>query len=346
MPDFKLVAPFEPTGDQPKAIEALTEGLAKGLKDQVLLGVTGSGKSLAGDEPVLIGRQDDYGSVRWSVEPIGPLVNDALGERPTYVDDHGTSVGFAVPTAPGYLAMTVDPATFMPAIWRVTAFSKHAAPTKLWRVRTSDGRAVTVTGDHNFVRLDTGALLETVRTSDLKPGDRLPLPGAVPEPAGRSRMDSSEYLEGSTSAYVSGPGVLGREVGTVPRWNLARGASAPLAAIGKRSVGVLERFGETRFSAGGWFHGLPASQPLTDEWLAFLGLFVAEGHVSRRYAIIAPGAEILDRTAHPRVGYRRGDRRARPARTRDSFSDRRRDASRALRIICRREASASVLGRS
>ncbi len=45
MPDFKLVAPFEPTGDQPKAIESLSEGLAKGLTDQVLLGVTGSGKT-------------------------------------------------------------------------------------------------------------------------------------------------------------------------------------------------------------------------------------------------------------------------------------------------------------
>src|SRR6202162_1371418 len=45
MPDFKLVAPFQPTGDQPKAIESLSEGLAKGLTDQVLLGVTGSGKT-------------------------------------------------------------------------------------------------------------------------------------------------------------------------------------------------------------------------------------------------------------------------------------------------------------
>src|SRR6186997_653489 len=47
MPDFRLVAPFEPTGDQPKAIEALSEGLAKGLTDQVLLGVTGSGKTFS-----------------------------------------------------------------------------------------------------------------------------------------------------------------------------------------------------------------------------------------------------------------------------------------------------------
>jgi excinuclease ABC subunit B len=45
VPDFKLVAPFEPTGDQPAAIERLSEGLAKGTPNQVLLGVTGSGKT-------------------------------------------------------------------------------------------------------------------------------------------------------------------------------------------------------------------------------------------------------------------------------------------------------------
>ncbi|MBQ6262449.1 MAG: excinuclease ABC subunit UvrB [Clostridia bacterium] len=42
---FELHAPFAPTGDQPEAIEALTRGLQAGLKEQVLLGVTGSGKT-------------------------------------------------------------------------------------------------------------------------------------------------------------------------------------------------------------------------------------------------------------------------------------------------------------
>src|SRR4051795_10569721 len=45
MPDFKLEAPFKPTGDQPSAIAKLTESLGKGNKFQTLLGVTGSGKS-------------------------------------------------------------------------------------------------------------------------------------------------------------------------------------------------------------------------------------------------------------------------------------------------------------
>ena len=43
--DFKLVSPFEPTGDQPQAIRQLTEGLQSGARAQTLLGVTGSGKT-------------------------------------------------------------------------------------------------------------------------------------------------------------------------------------------------------------------------------------------------------------------------------------------------------------
>ena len=42
---FKLVSKYKPAGDQPKAIENLVEGLEDGLKNQVLLGVTGSGKT-------------------------------------------------------------------------------------------------------------------------------------------------------------------------------------------------------------------------------------------------------------------------------------------------------------
>ena len=43
--DFKLHAPYSATGDQPEAIEKLTQGLKNGMREQVLLGVTGSGKT-------------------------------------------------------------------------------------------------------------------------------------------------------------------------------------------------------------------------------------------------------------------------------------------------------------
>ena len=42
---FKLHSKFKPTGDQPEAIEKLVDGFRNGLREQVLLGVTGSGKT-------------------------------------------------------------------------------------------------------------------------------------------------------------------------------------------------------------------------------------------------------------------------------------------------------------
>ncbi|MBC8151528.1 MAG: DEAD/DEAH box helicase family protein, partial [Bacteroidetes bacterium] len=43
--NFKLTSDFQPTGDQPTAIEQLVKGLNEGEPSQVLLGVTGSGKT-------------------------------------------------------------------------------------------------------------------------------------------------------------------------------------------------------------------------------------------------------------------------------------------------------------
>ena len=61
MPQFKVVSPFEPAGDQPAAIAKLVDGLQKGLRYQTLLGATGTGKTFvmskvieALDRPALI----------------------------------------------------------------------------------------------------------------------------------------------------------------------------------------------------------------------------------------------------------------------------------------------------
>ncbi len=45
MDHFELVSPFQPTGDQPEAIAGLVDGIKRGCREQVLLGVTGSGKT-------------------------------------------------------------------------------------------------------------------------------------------------------------------------------------------------------------------------------------------------------------------------------------------------------------
>ena len=45
MDRFQLVSDFKPSGDQPEAITALANGVQWGLREQTLLGVTGSGKT-------------------------------------------------------------------------------------------------------------------------------------------------------------------------------------------------------------------------------------------------------------------------------------------------------------
>jgi len=45
LPAFQVVSDFQPTGDQPQAIEKLVEGIERGLAHQTLLGATGTGKT-------------------------------------------------------------------------------------------------------------------------------------------------------------------------------------------------------------------------------------------------------------------------------------------------------------
>ena len=45
MPDFQIVSDYKPTGDQPRAVDLLVEGVNRGFRHQALLGVTGSGKT-------------------------------------------------------------------------------------------------------------------------------------------------------------------------------------------------------------------------------------------------------------------------------------------------------------
>ena len=58
---FQLVAPYQPAGDQPQAIERLAQGFESGLAAQTLLGVTGSGKTFT--IASVIERVQRYGNV-------------------------------------------------------------------------------------------------------------------------------------------------------------------------------------------------------------------------------------------------------------------------------------------
>src|ERR1700738_494537 len=74
---FKLEAGFEPAGDQPQAIEKLVEGVNDGLAHQTLLGVTGSGKSVGHNEPLLIA-ESKSGDMAIRLVKAGPFIDELM----------------------------------------------------------------------------------------------------------------------------------------------------------------------------------------------------------------------------------------------------------------------------
>src|SRR5512140_1840254 len=90
---FELVAPYEPAGDQPQAIAKLTEGLLAGEKHQVLLGVTGSGKTFTVaniirnvDRPTLVISHNKTLAAQLYAEFKGFFPNNAVEYFVSYFD--------------------------------------------------------------------------------------------------------------------------------------------------------------------------------------------------------------------------------------------------------------------
>jgi excinuclease ABC subunit B len=80
---FKVVAPFEPTGDQPQAIEKLSLGLSEGKRYQTLLGVTGSGKTFTMAKVI-----ERVGRPALIIEPNKTLAAQVAGELSTLFPDN------------------------------------------------------------------------------------------------------------------------------------------------------------------------------------------------------------------------------------------------------------------
>jgi len=113
---FKLISEFEPQGDQLKAIEALVKGIKNGKQFQTLLGVTGSGKSLDHDEPIIIINQ--HGMIEKI--KIGEFVENRL-TSPRRVSDS------LYQEIEGFSTVSFNPITFQLEHKEIIEISKHQA---------------------------------------------------------------------------------------------------------------------------------------------------------------------------------------------------------------------------
>src|SRR5436190_2817122 len=298
MSSFKLHRPYQPMGDQPQAIAELIAGLQQGQRYQTLLGATGTGKSLAWDEPVLIRTLTSEGSARIELRPIGPLVDEILARASSTVDKSGTEIG----SPDGVEALSFNPRTGATEWRAVTAVSRHAAPA-MFRVQTACGRQVVVTGDHNFLSLHGGEL-GLRETKDLGKDHYLPLPLSFELPSEelesidlfdlfrddpRIEIHCSWLIEWAIE-QVGWPKVraaLGRHYPNVhckrhsiahgPKW---RGIPVPIAhAILSELELQIPSDRDVMIRAIRMprrLQGLPRWLHMTDELLTFLGLMLAE----------------------------------------------------------------------
>ena len=309
---FELVSDFQPTGDQPQAIDGLVEGLKQSQRCQVLLGATGTGKSLGYDESVFVVKE--CGAERATrLAPIGELIDVLMNQYPDLVasDRNGTQILDGQNLSSTYFAQSFDPRTGCVGLHRIQAFTRHKAPVAMYRVQTACGRAATMTGDHNLWVLRAGRL-QLIMTAEAQPTDYLPVPEVLMQAGSLTTLDivaelSDQQLFVDASPAIveyvdqSGPagfaaalqvhGLSGYSKASAARYQ-RRGRGIPVAIfqdVLARTYDLGGHYDPRSARVGGKrsANSLPAQLELTPELLRLIGYYLAEGTAQRGYIIIA-----------------------------------------------------------
>src|SRR3989338_3875637 len=170
--EFKLNTKFKPTGDQPHAIKQLVKNLTSGIRDQVLLGVTGSGKSITPETPVVVKLNG-----KTTCNPIGRFVDELFQKYPDkirVIEDSEIIFTDSIKKEKYIETISLNPKNKQTEWKAVTQLVRHTSPKNLYEVKTTCGREITVTGDHNFWVLRKGKLT-LMPTKEIKKTDFIPL---------------------------------------------------------------------------------------------------------------------------------------------------------------------------
>ncbi len=287
MGDFQVISNYRPSGDQPTAIDKLAAGVRRGDRFQTLLGATGTGKSVAWDEPVTV----HMGGEHYYRGAIGGLIDRFLGlEQPTE---------FAEATPPGSWRVLAWNAGDGHSEWRrITGLSRHHSPETLFRLTSACGRGVTVTAGHSVWVLRDGRLC-LLPGDQVQVGDALPVPTDLPEPAEpllhlnllqhldrQARSVSVRARAGSVTALALRATM--NDHYAAPRtkaWSIGRGEGFSMAAAN----GLMERGAVSLADLS--LHGKRDTQPamleLTPELGIVFGQYLAEGHGAARFALLS-----------------------------------------------------------
>jgi len=290
--DFKVISNYKPSGDQPAAIDKLAAGIRNRDKYQTLLGATGTGKSVAWDEPVTVA----LGGDQYYRGPIGALIDGVFGP-----DQSEASQECLPPTAWKILAW--DAATGHVAWQPVTGLSRHRSPECLFRLTAQCGREVAVTGDHSVWVLREGQV-HLLPGDQVQIGDALPVPRRIPAPAQPLQSlnlisllrTGTQGLKPTISVKMQ-PGLplpdnwksviaLHYDKPYHKQWRMrvqgegmSLAAGTALLSTGSITLGDLCLQG-SRYTR-------PAELPLNTELGVLWGQYLAEGHAADRFALLS-----------------------------------------------------------
>ncbi|MEK7172805.1 MAG: hypothetical protein AAB740_02415, partial [Patescibacteria group bacterium] len=138
---FKLVSKFKPTGDQPKAIRQLVKNLNGGSSDQVLLGVTGSGKSITSETPIFIKQNKKVINCQ-----IGPFIDNLFKNHSSLVKQEKETEIITtkqIKKENFIEALSLNPTTKISEWQPITQLIRHRSPKKLFHLKTKCGREIT-----------------------------------------------------------------------------------------------------------------------------------------------------------------------------------------------------------
>jgi excinuclease ABC subunit B len=300
MSEFKLKSSYQPTGDQPRAIAQLMAGLEHGEREQTLLGVTGSGKSVTAEMPVLIRR----GTSKHR-RSISLVVDEAINKHPEIVK-HSESSEYIntcdLPEDCCFETISFSPVDGTSSWKKVTQVSRHKAPTVV-DVRLSSGRSVTATLDHNFYVVRDGRIV-LVSGSELRIGDVLPTAYATPmvDDTDMTHINlANELAHLAGSVYISG---IEKDEELIERLAKAGVSMQKLWRVRheheRMSLEDVLRADKIdwkglRIGPYAKKYTLPVATQLSDGLLRLIGYYIAEGCYAERYVIISTGdKEIAD----------------------------------------------------
>lgn len=301
---FQLESRFKPTGDQPNAIKQITKNLKDDVKSQVLLGVTGSGKSVVANTTVLV--KDYKGIIR--EEKIGAFIDNILSihrDKIVYAEDSEIVFSSMLPTTKTYETYSFDPTTKKSSWKKILQFVRHLSPKTLCAITTDCGREIVVTDNHSVYTLKKGDLA-LLHTNQIDNSFYLPLPRVLPSPKEPiTFVELSSFFPTERKLYLTVPNFSSftqdhqalylQNLSPSQRFQIKHGGRISFDAYSKLSSFKPSLIDNAIVGTYGKEYHMLNKLQTTNSLMRLLGYYIAEGHAEAKYFVISSASsEIIN----------------------------------------------------